>query len=194
MMTEPFLTFYTPTYKRPQALPRCLASVAAQTAVADVEQVVIVDHVGRGVAGMFESVPQYVDALHGLYVHLLGDDDELAAPDVVERVRAFAVEHDYPQLILVWTIKGGFRWPAGATMWPPRMARIDSACAIVRRDVWRDHARSWGLRYEGDFDFLNALHLDNVRVAFCDLLFATGAVSRGRAERERLSDDTTTRA
>lgn len=186
MISQPFITFYTPSYKRPQLLLRCLASVAAQTVVADVEQLVVVDHVGRGIAGMFASVPQYVDALHGRYVHMLSDDDELAAPTVVERVRAFAVEHEYPELILVWTLKNGCRWPSGAP-WPPRLARIDSACAIVRRDVWRDHAQSWGLRYEGDFDFLHALYLDRVSVAWCDLLFTTGAVSHGQPERMETS-------
>jgi hypothetical protein len=180
-MVEPFITFYTPTYKRPQALARCLASVAAQTAVADIEQLVVVDHVGQGVAGMFARVPTYVDAVHGLYIHMLADDDELAAPDVVETVRAFAQTHDYPKLILVWTVKGGCRWPLGPP-WPPRLARIDLNCAIVRRDVWRDHAYAFGWRYEGDFDFLNALHVDGVSAAWCDLLFSTGAVSRGRPE------------
>jgi len=38
-----FLSVYTPTYKRPQALARCKASVAAQTI--PTEHVIIVDEI-----------------------------------------------------------------------------------------------------------------------------------------------------
>jgi len=42
-----FLSVYTPTYKRPQALARCKASVAAQTI--PTEHVIIVDEIGIGI-------------------------------------------------------------------------------------------------------------------------------------------------
>ena len=45
-----FLSVYTPTYKRPQALARCKASVAAQTI--PTEHVIIVDEIGIGIDGM----------------------------------------------------------------------------------------------------------------------------------------------
>ena len=49
-----FLSVYTPTYKRPQALARCKASVAAQTI--PTEHVIIVDEIGIGIDGMYGAI------------------------------------------------------------------------------------------------------------------------------------------
>lgn len=180
-MTPPFLTLYTPTYRRPQALARCLASVQVQTAVDDLEQIVIPDHVGIGVGGMYQRVPAYADAVHGRYVTFLCDDDVLAAPTVVEQVRAFAGQHGEPPLILVGTLKGGQFWPADPP-WPPRLGAIDLNCAIVRADVWKQHVTAYGNTYEGDYAFLQALYNAGVPAAWCEVVFSHGAVSRGAAE------------
>ena len=56
-----FLSVYTPTYKRPQALARCKASVAAQTI--PTEHVIIVDEIGIGIDGM--EVEIEYSYLHG---------------------------------------------------------------------------------------------------------------------------------
>jgi hypothetical protein len=178
---QPFITFYTPTYKRPQALARCLASVASQTVVGEIEQIVIPDHVGVGIHGMYARVPQYASAVHGEYVMFLCDDDVLADATVVETVKTFARSHDNPPLILVATKKGPNIFPAG-NPWPPQCGSIDLNCAIVRWDVWTRHAGSYGARYEGDWDFMQALHLDGVAPLWCDVILSHGAVSRGRAE------------
>jgi hypothetical protein len=182
-MVNPFLTLYTPTYKRPQQLARCLASVGAQTAADDVEQIVIVDHVGRGIGGMYAQVPAYVDAVHGRYVHVLADDDVLASPTVVEQVRTFADTSGFPPLILVTARKGGQDWPTDPP-WPPQEGHIDLGCAIVRADWWRRLAGSgaYGPRYAGDFDFVQALYLAGVPAVYCPVLFLVGAVSHGVPE------------
>ena len=180
-MTPPFITFYTPTYRRPQALARCLASVQAQTAVEAIEQIVIPDHLGIGIGVMYRRVPSYAGVVHGSYVTFLCDDDVLASPTVVEQVRAFAVQQDYPPLILVGTEKGGQFWPADPP-WPPRVGHIDLNCAIVRADVWKQHVYDYGNSYEGDYAFLRALHTGGVLATWCDVLFSTGAVSRGVPE------------
>lgn len=178
---NPFITFYTPTFRRPRQLAACLASVAAQTAVAAIEQLVIPDHVGLGVGGMFTRVPSYVDAVHGRYVHILADDDILADPTVVEAVRTFADSLGDPPLILVSAVKGGAEWPTDPP-WPPREGAIDLGCTITRADVWKAHVQAYGTRYEGDFDFLNALYQSGIEARYCPVLFMVGAVSRGAAE------------
>lgn len=180
-MSQPFLTFYTPTYQRPKQLAACLASVATQTAVAAVEQIVTVDHLGIGIGGMYAKVPDYVGAVHGEYVHILADDDVLASPDVVEQVRRFARQHDNPPVILVSVDKAGSRWPSGPP-WPPQMGSIDLGCVITRADVWKQHAKDYGQRYEGDYDFMAALHAAGHEALFLSILFLRGAVSRGQAE------------
>lgn len=183
MSYAPFLTFYTPTCKRPQALARCLASVAAQTAIEDIEQVVIPDHIGLGVGGMYRRVQVYAHAVHGEYVHVLADDDVLAAPTVVAEVREFASLSGHPEVILVKSRKGAHTYPTGAP-WPPVCGWIDLGCVITRRDVWKRHVQAYGRpgRYEGDYDFASAVWAAGHRAQFCDLLFVDGAVSHGAIE------------
>lgn len=180
---KPFLTLYTPTFRRPQGLARCLWSVASQTIAGDIEQIVIPDHVGRGIGGMYAQVPQYVDAVHGDYVAFLCDDDVLTNPTVVEQVQAMARVCHQPPLILVQTNKNGSVWPS-ARIWPPQMGAIDLNCAIVRRDIWKAHAAAGAYLpcYEGDFWFLDALASSGVAPIWFDLVFSVGAVSRGAAE------------
>ncbi len=177
----PFLSFYTPTYRRPQGLERCLASVGAQTLAAEIEQIVIPDHVGLGIGGMYARVPQYVEAVHGRYVHFLADDDVLTSPVVVQQVKDFAEVEGFPPLILVQAEKDGARWPVGQ-VWPPVCGQIDLGCGIVRADIWKAHAHCYGHRYEGDYDFLSALAASGVEAKYLPLLFSRGAVSRGEAE------------
>lgn len=180
-MPEPFLSFYTPTFARPKGLARCLSSVSGQTAVAEIEQIVVVDHVGVGIDGMYAKVPDYADAVHGQYVHMLCDDDVLVSPTVVAQLQSFAAAHGHPPVILVKSCKGGMTWPQGHP-WPPQIGAIDLGCVVTRRDVWQAHAHRYGLRYEGDFDFMQALHESGHDAVFCDLLFSSGGVSRGAAE------------
>jgi len=177
----PFLTLYTPAFRRPRGLARNFASVAAQTVVGDIEQIVIPDHVGIGISGMFSRVQHYTGAVHGRYVAFLCDDDVLAGPDVVAQVQAHAEAEGFPALIVVQTEKNGSVWPSGAA-WPPRMGSIDLNCTIVRADVWRAHAHCYGARYEGDFDFMAALYASGIYAVPLDLLFSRGGVSRGAEE------------
>ena len=176
----PFLSLYTPTYKRPTGLARCLASVAQQTAVADIEQIVIVDHLGIGIDGMYARIPDYAGAVHGDYVHVLADDDELAGPDVVQAVRDCAEANGHPAVILVAVQKGGLVLTSPA--WPPVLGGIDLGSMIVRRDVWTTLASSWGRRYEGDFDFAAALSAAGHQAVYCPVMFLRGGQSRGAAE------------
>lgn len=180
-MSHPFISFYTPTYKRPQQLAACLASVGAQTLREEIEQIVIPDHVGRGIGGMYAHVPLYAPFVRGQYVHFLADDDVLASPVVVRQVKDFAEAEGFPPLIIVQAKKAGALWPAGEP-WPPRMGAIDLGCSIVRADIWKQHAHAYGQRYEGDFDFLDALATAGVPASYLPLLFSIGAVSRGATE------------
>lgn len=158
-----------------------MASVASQTLVKEIEQLVIPDHVGVGVDGMYASVPRHKHSIYGDYVMFLCDDDVFADDTVVEQVKAYAVENSNPPLILVATQKGENIWPAG-NPWPPRMGAIDLNCAIVRADVWKQHVASYGHAYEGDYIFLKSLYNAGIPAAWCNLLVSRGAVSRGAAE------------
>jgi hypothetical protein len=179
---QPFLTLYTATFRRPQQLARCLASVAMQTLVNEIEHIVIPDHVGLGIGGMYQRVKDYVHAVHGQYVHFLADDDVLADPRVVELVKAAAEQNGYPPMLLVRVIKGGQSLPTGDQIWPPVCGHIDLGCFITRADVWKAHAHKYGNRYEGDYDFAKAVADSGHGAVFVDVLFLVGGVNRGAPE------------
>jgi hypothetical protein len=182
---KPFLTIYTPSYKRPQALAQCMASVGAQTMASEIEHLIVPDYVGLGIGGMYQRVPQIVHAVHGEYVHFLADDDVLASPTVVEAVKQAAQANDYPAMLLVRVIKGGMHLPFGQ-VWPPVCGQIDLGCFITRADVWKAHAGRYGNRYEGDFDFAQAVADSGHRAVFVDLLFMVGGVNHGRPEMQQV--------
>jgi hypothetical protein len=179
---EPFLSFYTPTFRRPQALAKCLQSVANQTAVGDIQQLVVVDHVGLGVDGMYAQVPNYASSMLGQYVHMLADDDVLAGPNVVAQLRERAEREGFPPVLIVSAIKGHLTLPLDSAG-PPVCGRIDLGCIVVRRDIWQRHAGDYGKNYEGDFWFAKALwDAGHTFVYARDITFLIGAVSRGAAE------------
>ena len=130
---------------------------------------------------MFTQIPQYAEVVHGDYVHVLADDDALAAPDVVAQVRDFAEAQGYPPIVLVKANKGGVVWPAGPP-WPPVCGCIDLGCCLARRDVWQRFVEAYGDTYEGDFWFMHAVAGAGFEAAFLDLLFLRGAVMRGAPE------------
>lgn len=181
MRVTPFLTFVTPTYRRPAALAACLASVGSQTAADRLEHLVLPDHVGVGIGAMYARLVRVAPAVCGRYVHILADDDVLAGPTVVAELEQRARDAGDPPVLLVTVAKGGAILPydAGA----PVCGQIDLGCLVVRRDVWQAHVDDYGQRYEGDFDFAAAVWADGYRFHDCtDLLFMTGAVSHGRPE------------
>ncbi len=180
-MDQPFLSLYTPTYRRPTGLAACLASVQVQTAVADVEQVVVVDHVGNGIDGMYARVPDYAPSAHGLYVYMLCDDDVLADRNVVSDFKVFAETHGRPPVVICKATKGGMTWPYPFAA-PPMLGHIDLGCVITRGDVWQQFCGRYGQSYEGDFAFIEALWNAGLPFVYWDRVVSVGAVSRGQAE------------
>lgn len=179
----PFMTFYTPTYRRPKHLAACMASVADQTAFDEIEHLIVADYDGVGIAGMYERVWRYAAAAHGRYVHVLSDDEVLAGPDVVDAVKAFAIANRFPAVIVARLVRDGGEYPHGQA-WPPQLGSIGLGCLIVRNDVWRWHADAWGKRYEGDFDFASALYQEGYEAAELHMRFVVGDAMFGRPEEE----------
>lgn len=179
----PILTFYTPTYMRPQALARCMASVTKQTRADRVEQLVLPDHAGYGLAGgLFGRIPWYASACRGDYVNIMADDDELADERVVEQFEKFVDEMHRPAVVIALVEKNGRRLPDCSPAEAPLLARVDMSSYILRRDIWLKHAADYGLRYEGDWDHASKLWEAGYRHEFFDRLFLRGAASNGRPE------------
>ena len=180
---SPFVTLYTNTFRRPTALAKCFESVGRQTAVEEIEHVVIPDHVGHGVApALYGRLPWYADALRGQYINLLCDDDVLAADDVVAKVKQFAEGRQYPPVIVTRVIKGAQTLPTCDPEGPPVCGSVDLTSYLVRRDIWQKHVPDYGVRYEGDFDHATALYQAGHPFTFCPVLWAIGGASNGRPE------------
>lgn len=184
-MTQPFLSFYTPTLgpRRPKGLMACMESVCAQTAFCEIEHLVLPDYVGLGIAGgLYGRMPQYLDAFHGEYAHTLADDDVLASPTVVEEVKAFARANDNPPVIIVTVRKAHLTLPS-ADLNPPKCGHIDMGCVIQRHDIFRQFVQAYQTgRYEADYDHAYALWQAGIPFAVMPLLFVIGGASRGAAE------------
>lgn len=178
-----FLTLYTPTYKRPRLLERCVESVCVQTCK-DFEQIIVRDEVGIGIAGMFREIGEHLREMHGKYVYILQDDDVLSDPEAVGELKAFAVENKYPQVIMVRNVKRGRLLP---TYWKqaPQLGHVDLGSYVVRKDIFVKNVYRFGPRYEGDFDFISELWNQGYGFAWHDRLFATAqALGLGRPESE----------
>lgn len=179
----PFLTLITSTFRRPSRLAACLASVTAQTAAEHVEQLVLPDHVGYGIApALYGRLPWIAPAVRGSYVNLLCDDDTLADAGAVAELMAFAEKERQPEVIIARVRKGAFELPMCDPLGEPQCGAIDLVSYIVRRDTWLRHLGSYGMRYEGDYDHAIAMYRAGHRVAFFDRLWATGEAMRGASE------------
>jgi hypothetical protein len=181
----PFLSFYTTTYRRPQALARNIRSLEQQTAVHRVEQLVVPDLVGYGIVdGLYARLPWYAAALRGAYVHILPDDDYLASDRVVEQLIDFALETAYPDVIVASALKGATRYPRVPIDHQPDDGDVDLTCYIIKREVWLAHIHDYGRRYAGDVDHVRALLAAGYHHERFEPTFVVGENRNGRPERE----------
>lgn len=179
----PFVTFWTPTFRRPKQLAACIASLDAQTARDRIEQIIVPDFVGLGVAeGLYGRLPLYQDVFHGQYINFLCDDDIMATPTAVEEVEAWARAQNYPDVIVTQVVKNGLTLPLCSPTDEPVCGQVDLTSYLVRADVWKQHVKDYGLIYEGDFTHALAMHQSGRQFAFCPVLWAIGPASRGATE------------
>jgi hypothetical protein len=181
----PFLSIYTPTHRRPTLLATCRQSIQDQTIREQIQHVVVEDLEGVGIGGMFAEIQFHVGELRGQYVYVLQDDDVLAGPDVVGRLRVFAIANKTPGVVMVRNKKRSMIMP---TYWGerPRRNHVDLGSYVVRQDVFAAHAADFAPQYQGDFAFIDAVWEAGWRFTWCDLHFARalGDPGLGRPEGE----------
>jgi len=166
----PFLTFYTPTYRRPKLLADCVASVQRQSD-SDWQHLIIPDEVGIGIGGMFAAVKLNVGQIHGKYVYFLQDDDIIVDQDFVAGLKEFTKDNNYPPVVIVRNIKGPLNLP---DIWQARPERghIDLGSYVTRMDIFAMHADKFLPTYDGDFEFIRALWDLGYEFAWWDRLVA----------------------
>lgn len=175
-----FLSVYTPTYKRPEALARCKASVEAQTI--PTEHVIIIDEIGIGIDGMYAAIRDHAYQVTGDYVLVLSDDNFILHADFAERLQKVAQDALFPDVVI---FKNDI---AGKCIQPVSWGRviygqIDLSCFAVKRDVWQRYSDKWGRCYAGDFYFILALEKDGYRFHWWDSLeIRASRISNGAPE------------
>lgn len=177
----PFLSVYTPTYKRPTMLRLCEASVEQQTEYT--EHIIVRDDVGIGIDGMFAAIPRHAHWVRGTYAMVLSDDDVLIDAAFAADLKREAAANAHPDVIL-------FKGQIGEVVQPiawggePELERINLSCFAVRGPTWRLHSADWGHRYEGDYDFIHRLWELGYRFHWWDRLAfrALRGPSRGAPE------------
>lgn len=186
-MHSPFLTIYTPTYKRPRMLKQAIESVDRQTMRRQIKHVIDEDNSQEGIAGMYRRYRAAIPSFRGEYAFFLQDDDVLEAPDSVEQVYQFAKEHNNPPVIIVRNTKGFHGLLPKNWRQPPRLGEIDFANWIVRQDVHKQMAMHYGECYEGDYAFIKAVWDAGYEFEWFDYLFSHATqIGFGKPEEEEI--------
>ena len=176
----PFLTCYTPTFRRPKLLECCCTSVLLQAE--RVQHVIVPDEVGIGWR-IFTEIRRHAHKCIGEYVHFLSDDCALSDSLVSIDLRRFADSSEYPEVI-IW--KG--QYPDSVCPWQPagvrpRLGYINLGNFVVRRDVWLRTADSWMAEYAGDFYYVDSLWERGCRFAWMDRIgWRALAIMNGKPE------------
>lgn len=181
---QPWLSFVTRCYKRPAMLLHLLETIAEQTC-GEYENVLLVDAVGHDVTWANAQFEVNKYRVHGRYVYLIDDDDEVIEPELVACVKRIGQTYNPDIIQFRFEHPGGHVMPPDE-LWekPPQGGRIGGSSYVVRLDVWRRHikyfSQEWsGESYAGDWGFIRELWKHNYSVYWCDCVI-------GRAGRQHL--------
>jgi hypothetical protein len=182
--TMPYLSIVTRHYtKRPGLYAHMLESIQAQTC-RDFEHVVIVDEIGIGVPAANKQLAErdWSD-LTGEYVYMLDDDATLARSAAIADLQHFTNANNNPEMVILRAdllYLGVLPYPWN---YQPIHSHIDLGCVALRRDLFLKSIASFGDRYAGDFDYIDAAYKQAGTVAWYDCLFMRAQkISHGAAE------------
>lgn len=174
MSDQPLVSVIVPTVLRP-TLDRTLASLAAQPRAEMLEVLLVADTRVTGVVpdcgwpdlsmfgaytryGWYDSHsawghPQRNDAMlraRGLYIASL-DDDDVWDPDALERIYRAALTHPTQPLMFK------MRYADGSELWQRQVVSHGNVGTpmFVAPNI-PDRLGRWGMRYEGDLDFIRS--------------------------------------
>jgi glycosyltransferase involved in cell wall biosynthesis len=183
----PLLTIITRTFNaRPLGLAANVASVDRQIARQEIEHLVVVDELRRGVAWAQENLRTVQP--RGDYVMLLDDDDFLLGDGLIPGLtRQVALA---PEVVIVQMNMGDGRILPSDAGWGnfPQRSGIPCSSYIVRRDVWNEHVSDFAPRYDGDYDFIEAIYnCGHPLLWWKSIVSRVGQVSHGEAENGSLN-------
>ena len=177
---RPFLTILTRTYRRPAGLVALMRTIQRQTLAHSIEHIIIPDYIGVAPNdAVYGVLPMYTSAIHGEYVHVLGDDDILKSEFSVEHLRDDIREAGNPVYQVVNCYKGEQTYPKA---WPPKEGDIDLCNLVIRADVFEAMMSRYAKGYKCDWGAFNVLTEIAGLQPLSALIYATGRVGGGRPE------------
>jgi glycosyltransferase involved in cell wall biosynthesis len=164
---NPFLTVVTRCYKRPQALKVNQASLRSQSDP-DYEQVLLVDEIGRGIEWAHTNMATACPRIHGDYVLVLDDDDQIVVDTLIAELKE-AARSDPDLIMLRMQIVPGFVVPEDDHFRaPPVVGHIGMSCFAVKRDLWVANVQHFEPVYQGDFTFIDAVYPQARSIIYLD--------------------------
>ena len=153
------LTILTRTFQRPTLLKRNQDSLAKQTCQ-DFQQELLNDTKGLGAGGSGMLLQK--KAIKGDYVWVLDDDDYIIDPEFIQKLKD-KIESIQPDVIICYAKRFGKIMP---DLLPLELAHCTGINIVVSKAVWMKHRKDWSTRYEGDWDFINAVIQDNPKIEY----------------------------
>ncbi len=178
------LTIITRTFGgRPLGISVNRLSVSSQKYSDEIQHLIVTDDQRRGVAWAQENLRTLTPLLTGDYVMLLDDDDFLVGVDLVKELERQV--KDSPEVVIVQMNMGDGRILPGDESWGRAPVRSNIPCSsyVVRRDVWNEHVKDFSAKYDGDFDFIDAVwNCGHPFQWWKRIVSRVGRVSHGQAE------------
>lgn len=149
----PFLSVITRCYKRPIMLAKNKASLKAQTD-RDFEHLFIRDDKGRGVGWANGEIAKAEPT--GEYVLVLDDDDMMLNHRAIAILKLATL--DAPGMVIFKADHKELGILPSKAVWQsrPMQGQIGSISFISRLDIWKRHAKAYGVPKAGDYNYLHA--------------------------------------
>jgi hypothetical protein len=151
-----FLTILTRCYKRPTYLKKCIESVQRQTKK-DFHQEFIIDEIGIGINETHKRF--WTQDVDSDYVYVLDDDDILTDENFIKKLQELG---NFDCCIC----QARIRETILPNKKPYEAGHIGTLNIVVSKKQWLKHRGSWGLHYQGDFDFIKAVVQDSKNIVF----------------------------
>ena len=166
----PFLSIVTRHLTNRKALlSRCVQSLESQTDM-DFEHIIIEDPIGIGIEQANQSLFLNRNRVNGKYVFILDDDVWVTSDHFVETIKTILSENPY-DILFFKSLR-----PSGIM---PRIwmladrGVIDTACAVVQKDLWKSSIHRFMPYRGGDGVFIKHLTKRTDNVLWYDSVFTT---------------------
>jgi glycosyltransferase involved in cell wall biosynthesis len=144
----------------------------------DFQQELLEDTKGLGAGGSGILLQKKI--VKGDYVWVLDDDDYIIDPEFIQKLKDKTATEIKPDVIICYAQRFGKIFPDRL---PLELGHCGGINIVVSKSIWMKHRKDWSTRYEGDWDFINAVMKDNPNICYIkELMLAIDRQSLGLSE------------